>query len=252
MRSALSFVILSFTLGPILAPGTASAREVSLKTSDGLTLSADWFPPPKEARGVIVALHMYKSNKNAWRPLAEQAHKEKLGLLALDLRGHGKSAKQGNKDLSKGVIARDPALFGAMVEDAAAAMAFLAKKGFGPEKVVMFGASVGCSVALQYAARDAKLKAAVLLTPGKKYLGIDSMTHITKYGARPLLIVSAREELSVGAKALFGALTVRRQAVLLQLPQKKVHGTRMFGRVPRIEARLAEWAAIQLGKIVGD
>lgn len=239
MRIALALLLL----------GTAAhAKEVTLRTSDGLVLKAEWTPPPAARRGVLVALHEEGLNRMVYLPLVGPAAAEGLGVLAVDLRGHGASVRQGKKDLGPRVEARDETLFAGLGKDVAAAMAFLKRQGFGPEKVVIVGASAGASAALDYAATSPKLKGAVLLTPGKHILGIASMQHITKWGDRPLLIVAAKSEAGTGARPIYDALESKRHAVLLELPQPEAHGTRMFGRVPDIERRIAEWSAIQLGR----
>jgi pimeloyl-ACP methyl ester carboxylesterase len=229
-------------------PKAQKAQKVTLETSDGLKLTAEWHKPKGKVRGAIVALHMYKSNKKAWEPLVAPSLAEGVAVLAVDLRGHGGSARQGKVDLAPKVEARDPALFAAMKRDAAAAVAFVKKAGIPPAKIVLAGASVGCSIALHYAASDPAIRGAFLLTPGKKYLGLDSLVHARKWGKRPLLLVASKDETPKGARPIFDALDNRSHAVVLQLPQADIHGTKMFGKVKGIEHRLAEWVALQLGR----
>lgn len=231
----------------------AAGETVSFKTSDKLTIKAEWLPPTGEKRGVLVLFHMYKSHRFAWKPLFAHAEKYGLGVLAVDLRGHGESRMQGKVDYGWKVNSRDAEVFRGMVHDAEAAMKWLKKKGHPADKVVMMGASVGCSVALNYlhANPKSKLAAAALLTPGKEYLGVPSMKHITAWGGRPLLLTTSQEESDKGANQLYKALPDKSKAVLFKLPQKKIHGTNMFGKVSGIEKRLAEWAAVQLGMRVG-
>lgn len=233
----------------------AVADSVKLKTADKMNLVAEWIPPTGKKYGVIVALHMFQAHRFTWKRMWTKAGDFGMGVLALDLRGHGESRFQGKgkakRDFRIRAGAKDETLFNAMHHDVAAAMAFLQKKGYGPEKVILVGASVGCSVALHYASLNPKVAGAVLLTPGKHYLGVPSMGHIKKWGNRPLMLVSAKEEVKKGARALFDALENKRPAVLLQLPQTDIHGTQMFGKVDGIERRIIEWSAIQLGHIVG-
>lgn len=227
----------------------ARAERVSFRTTDGLTIAADWTEPVGAKRGVILALHMYQSDRSAWAPLVAPAQAQGLGVLAIDLRGHGESARQGDADLAERATARDATLFNAMHRDVDAAMGFLKGKGFGPEKIVLIGASVGCSVALHWAAEHprAPIAGAILLTPGKSYLGVPSITHIAAWGQRSLLIATSNEEAFKGAQALYEASPDRARTVLWKLPQTGIHGTKMFGKVPRVAERLVEWAAIRLG-----
>jgi alpha-beta hydrolase superfamily lysophospholipase len=228
----------------------AAAKVVTLKTRDGVTIKADWHPPSGKKHGVMVALHMLDGNRGDWAPLKEHLEAEGMGLLAIDLRGHGDSAMHKDKarSLAKRVKDRDPKLFLAMHKDVAAALRFLRRKGYGAKKVVFVGAHVGCSVALHAAAKNPKIKAAVLLSPGEKYFELDSKAHLKKWGKRSLLIVTSKEAVESGARPLYNALPNKERAVLLMLPQTKIHGTTMFGKVPGIAQRIVEWSAIQLGK----
>ncbi|MFT7622026.1 MAG: pimeloyl-ACP methyl ester carboxylesterase [Myxococcota bacterium] len=230
-------------------PAVSSAATITLQTSDGARLEADWVAPTGAKRGVLVVLHEYRRDRTVWAPLAAAALKEGLGILAVDLRGHGASSKQGKEDWSKRAASKDTKLFHSMIHDVEAALAFLTKAGWPAEKVVLVGASVGCSVALHYghAHPKSKLAGAVLLTPGQKYLGLPSTQHVAAWSGRPLLMVVGADE-SKAAQALYKLIPDRKRAAVLQVKQKKVHGTRMFGKVPRIEGRLAEWAAHRLGK----
>ncbi|PCH99767.1 MAG: hypothetical protein COB76_04960 [Alphaproteobacteria bacterium] len=238
----------------LLIPDVSQAEGLYLKTADKLTIAADWHPPVVDGKavkmkGVIVALHMFRSDRKAWGPMLAPAANRGLGMLVLDLRGHGESSKQGREDLAKRAVARDATLFNAMHQDVAAAVKWLAdKKKVAASDIVLFGASVGCSVALDYGARNPDIRAAVLLTPGKKYLGVDSMKHILGWTGRPVLMVSSEEEADNGAIPLYKASLAPRRVVVMQLPQKKIHGTRMFSKVKRIEERLIEWAVARLAE----
>jgi len=224
----------------------ATAGPVTLRTTDGLRLKADWMAPANKKKGVMVALHMFQNDRHAWRSLMMTAKKKGLGMLAVDLRGHGESKRHKNNDLSKRVVARDPALFMAMHKDVDAALKFLKRKRIHPSRVVLVGASVGCSVALHYAATHPKIRAGVLLSPGTNYLGIPSLQHITQWGNRPLLMVAPVDEVEKGARPLFSAMLDRTHSIVLAVPQEKVHGTHMFGKVPRLEMRLVEWVQLRV------
>ncbi|MFT5431940.1 MAG: alpha-beta hydrolase superfamily lysophospholipase [Myxococcota bacterium] len=247
-RQTLCVLALSCFMFPVHG-ADAAPQTLRLKTTDGLTIAADWHAPTGKLKGAIVALHMFKSKRSAWDPMLAPAAEAGFGVLTLDLRGHGQSAKQGKKNLAKRVRARDAALFNAMHLDVAAAVEWLnQEQKIGSERIILFGASVGCSVALDYGARNQTIGGAVLLTPGKKYLGVDSMAHITKWAGRPVLMVSSKEEADKGAIPLYEATPAPRGSLVMTLPQTQIHGTNMFGKVKKIESRLVQWAALRLPK----
>jgi hypothetical protein len=80
-----------------------------------------------------------------------------------------------------------------------------------------------------------------VLTPGKNYLGVETMKHLKGYGSRPILILSSKEEAPNGAEDI--AKVLGDTAELDLLDQTRIHGTRMFGQVPQIEARITKWVA---------
>ena len=135
--------------------------------------------------------------------------------------------------------------FRKMWKDALAAYAFLVERGSDPGRVAFLGASVGCSVAIDAAAREPRIAGALVLTPGKNYLGIETMKHLKDYGDRPLLILSSKEEAGKGATAIAEELGDTAGVGLLD--QTRIHGTMMFGKVPEIESRIVKLLSYLVG-----
>jgi pimeloyl-ACP methyl ester carboxylesterase len=240
MRTAICLLTLI-----LAAPLLLAAETVTLRTEDGLSIKGSlYFTRQKGAPGVV-ALHMYQSDRKAWKPVAERFAKAGINLLAIDMRGHGESAIQGEDDLSGKVKARDPELFNAMWKDAIAARDHLVGKGADPNRIGFLGASVGCSVAIEAATRSDKTRGVCVMTPGKKYLGVDTMARLPDFGDRPMLILSSKEEAGAGASAIAKALETRAELVLYE--KKGVHGTRMFGKVKGVEDRILSWFVNLLG-----
>jgi dienelactone hydrolase len=245
-------LLVLFLLGPGVAR-EAATREVTLTTADGLRLAATWhLAGPVETitdRAAVICLPMYRSDRRAWLPLVPAARAAGLDLLAVDLRGHGDSARQGEQDLGAKVLARDPELFNAMWQDVRAAFDHLVGQGFDSRRIGAVGASVGCSVAIQAVTRGVPLRAVAVMTPGTGYLGVDTATHIRTFTG-PLLLLSSAEErratdalaAALAARADYPALLWERRIV----PGSGIHGTRMFGVVEGIETQLAAWCRDRL------
>ncbi len=226
------------------AAGAAEWQTVHFKTSDGLTIAADYYPPEldKTPAPIVICLHMYRSNRKAWRPLAGPLHEAGFAVLAIDMRGHGDSATEQTR---RAVIERETAVFDAMTRDVRAAYTWLVRqKGVDPARFAVIGASVGCSVALRYAALDPSVDAVVCLSPGLNYLGLDSRADIRKIKGRRLWLVAAADARErKGAEGL---------APLCQGAEKtivpgKLHGTGMFRKVPGIEDRVVAFVRANIG-----
>ncbi len=254
-------IALAGILGVVASVATGRADEeqaaarggpetVTIETSDGLTLRGSYWAPADMPQGApcVVALHMYRSDRSAWEPVAGPITARGGALLAIDMRGHGDSRVQGEEDLSEKVVARDAELFNAMHLDAEAAIAWARKVKRVPRgRVALLGASVGCSVAIQAATKKPlDIAAVAVLTPGKEYLGVPTMEHVEHwYETLPLRIFSSAEERGNGADAIHTALATK-GCELTIVPGTGIHGTRMFGQVPGLEDDLAAWLTARL------
>jgi len=116
----------------------ANAREVTLRTVDGLTLGA-WFVPPAEpsrGMGVLVAAGN-AGNRSLRAPLAAALARNGLAVLLFDYRGYG-----GN---------RGRPTQGGMARDVRAALGFLTEAGLPPGRLLYFGESLGAGVVSELA-----------------------------------------------------------------------------------------------------
>jgi pimeloyl-ACP methyl ester carboxylesterase len=229
-----------------LAAANSSAQErVAFAAADGHPLSGSYLAPADVSRGGVLLLHMYQSSSYAWEPITERLAARGYHVLAIDMRGHGKSAKDPDgKEVDIGRNAtRDPASnpFLKMHLDARAGLDLLVEKGAPKDRLAIVGASVGCSVALHCAlVNPDQVAALVLMTPGSSYLGVPSLDHARELGDLPVLILSSEEEADGGARPLAEILGAD-HAELRIVPGSRIHGTRMFGKVPAVEADIIEW-----------
>ncbi len=218
---------------------------VQFTTSDGVVIVGDYHAPEKPKSPAVVLLHMYRSDRSAWAPLVPTLRSAGFAVLAIDLRGHGESVSPGSMELVRRALERDATLFNPMHFDVAAAHAFLSKrKNIDLSRLAIVGASVGCGVAIDYAARDRSVDVVVCMTPGTHYLGIDSLAHIRRYGERPILLLATADERS--ACDQLGTLSGSGTADIVG--PGRVHGTQMFGVIDGIASRIASF----VDKHVGD
>jgi len=232
----------------------ANIQPVEFTTNDGFVIAADFVEPManKETKAPIaVLLHMYKSDRSTYTPLIGPLNKAGFAILAIDMRGHGHSVGPPEKQLAQRVERRDHKLFREMYKDVEAGYLWLRQQGrVDLSRLVIVGASVGCSVAMDYASRDPSVDAIVCMTAGTAYLGIDSLTHVAKLGQRPLLLLASEEERSASDQLA----KLARQATVKIFPEKKalgpmgLHGTRMFGKANGVEKMIVDFLVDSVGE----
>jgi hypothetical protein len=112
-------------------------REITLKTADGLSLLS-WYVPPRDNRPVIAYLHGngghigYRAERLRW--FARNGY----GVLMAEYRGYGGNP---GTPTERGLIA-----------DGAAALDFVGGEGIAPNRLVIYGESLGSGVAVALAA----------------------------------------------------------------------------------------------------
>ena len=113
-----------------------------------------------------------------------------------------------------------------------------------PARVALIGASVGSSIALQYAVGDRSVDVVVAMTPGTGYLGLDSTTPISKLRNRPMLLLATEYERK--ACDVLGRLNP--EATVRIMGQMTAHGTRMFRALDGIEAIIVAFVKEGVGE----
>ena len=126
-------------------------EEVRLTTDDGVRLHA-WYLPHPEARGALLFLHGNAGNISHRLDSLAIFHRLGLATLILDYRGFG---------LSEG----SPNEAGTYLDADAGWRHLVAARGYPPERIVVFGRSLGGAVAAHAAARHRPAGLIVESTP---------------------------------------------------------------------------------------
>ena len=217
-----------------------AASPLHLKASDGSAVHASGTAIAGAKKGVIL-VHMLGRDHRDWDYLSKRLHGVKLSTIAVDLRGHGKSAKSGST--------LTEADYKAMVRDVEAGVSWLRAKG--ATEVSCVGASIGANLCAQLGAADPQLVNLVLLSPGLNYKGITSGDALQAYGDRPVLIVAAEDDRFAprAAEALEGAA---RGQVHYELLSEGGHGTKMLTRDAKLEGTVTSWLIGTFKLITGE
>jgi pimeloyl-ACP methyl ester carboxylesterase len=116
----------------------ADAREVTLETSDGLRLAAWRVSPSAPDRGLAVLLAPGNGGNRAGRMvLAREMASVGLTVLLIDYRGYGGNPGRPDEE--------------GLARDVRAGLAYLSAAGFGPDRIIYFGESLGSGVVAELA-----------------------------------------------------------------------------------------------------
>ena len=118
------------------------ARDVTLRTDDGLELGA-WFVPaasgPTDRRMAVLVAPGNGGNRLGRADLAEELRRRGLAVLLMDYRGYGGNPGAPSED--------------GLAHDAVAAAEALEGLGFPPERTIYFGESLGTGVVARLQSR---------------------------------------------------------------------------------------------------
>ncbi|MBZ0290826.1 MAG: alpha/beta hydrolase [Anaerolineae bacterium] len=133
---------------------TPTPQGVEITAADELVLKGDFFATSESdgEKPAVLLLHMLDSSRAAWNPLIPALIADGYNVLAVDLRGHGKTG--GSRDWAK---AQD---------DTQAWLAWLREQPTVKDDAVsIIGASVGTTLALVGCATDESCVTAIALSP---------------------------------------------------------------------------------------
>ncbi len=257
----------SVVAAPAFALEGPGRAEVTFDTADGLRIFATYSPGTSGAGApAVVLVHGDGQTRAAFAPLVDSLDEHRVPWLAIDLRGHGKSAEQDGKSVSGRVSARDPAFYAGFTDDVWAAVRWLVDaKKHDPKRIGIAGAAVGASPALSVAhLHKGEVAALVLLTPSYDQPGFDTKVDAHDIdGKMDVLVLSSVEDMNrldkKGPRALLYAIERDRNAPpdtrrderilkrrgipprLRAFAETNIYGTKMLSGVEHFSTWLAAW-----------
>ena len=212
-------------------------KKVNLKTSDKIKIAGNYYAADNP-KGYLVLIHMMPANKESWNGFALAAQQNSYASLAIDLRGHGESdgGPDGFRDFSDEDHQKS-------IMDARAAVDFQIAEGH--SKIFLAGASIGANLALKYLAESEKISAAVLLSAGFNYRGIETLPLAAK--VRPsqgVFFVASRDDArsGVGADKMAEELYAKSGGMKkIKIFETGGHGTDLFNSHPDLMDDIINW-----------
>ncbi|MFT5198346.1 MAG: dienelactone hydrolase [Planctomycetota bacterium] len=176
---------------------------VRLKTADKKELAARYFAPKKSKKklpGVLI-VHDKGSDSKDLTTLAEALAKKDMGVLLLELRGHGDNATE-NYDWAKADEKQRKSMWAFASKDLEAAALFLGKrKELHHSKLIVVGHGGGCSLAATHAIEDRNTLAVVLIQPAESVYDFKLKDALIDMDGIPTLILCGKQSFKKMVKA---------------------------------------------------
>lgn len=166
------------------------SKEIMLKTRDSWKIYGTiYYAQEEKPTDVVVLLHALGRDRTSFDLIIADLHEAmpQADILALDIRGHGKSTNLGTW---KNFIEGD---FRAMKNDIAEVRPYMEMYRPSVEQYYIIGASIGSTIALNYAADNSDVKKVIMLSPGLEYKGV-SIGEANSHYTRPLYVVVSQED----------------------------------------------------------
>lgn len=216
------------------------AERITFETSDGVTIVGDYYAGPSGAPTALL-LHMRPATRESWKEFAGKLVAQGFSALAIDLRGHGESihTKDGrtlNYQTMSEAAERES------FKDLEAATLWLEREhGVAPEELVVIGASIGANLALQYLAEDNATPAAVLLSPGLDYRGIETLPLLEELESNQAVFYVAAKDDEESAESIEALAEKTAVAHEKRIFDRGGHGTTLFTSQPALIEEIIRW-----------
>lgn len=218
------------------AQSSVTTERVTFTTDDGVGIVAD-YTNVDSSRFVGILLHAMPATRKSFSELTPALARAGWSTLALDLRGHGESVNsdKGKLDYRNFTDADQQAT----IFDLVAASRWLEDRGFDRSHQFLIGASIGANLALQFLSEHREVRAAVLLSPGLNYHGLQAEPLLREdIGEQVMLVATEEDGYSFQTVTALHAKAKRSELVTYPIGG---HGTDIFARQKTLIPQLISW-----------
>ena len=208
MKKFLALLLIIFFAFTLLGADAAQKKKrvkkpriktkVELEAKDGFLLVGDLYfaPQRKPARPLIILLHSFGSRASDWGNLSENLRLKNFNVLALDLRGHGRSVYMKNlKFKSRMNFTKDD--WAKMPIDVVSSIDYIRKNypQINTDEIYIVGADLGASMAV-LAAAVMKIKPLkmVLISPYVSFKNLDIALVVPRLNTVPMMVMASKAD----------------------------------------------------------
>jgi alpha-beta hydrolase superfamily lysophospholipase len=224
------------------------SQRIECLSDDGVKVVGAWVTAPTTI-GAVVLLHMYPATKESWAAFQPVLARRGIASLAIDLRGHGESvATTGGASLDYRSFSDEETR--SSINDVRAAYDWIRDRGIDEDRIAAAGASIGANLALKFLSEEPHVPAAILLSPGLNYHGIDVMEFVDYVAPhQSVRIIASRgdDDDSVSASAEIVKQLFSEEKEFIRL-ENAGHGTKMFDSDAALMGQMADWLRDRIQK----
>ena len=184
---------------PATAPGRLAMADnqqrVEIPTEDKKVLVGTYWAPrdSKAVAPAAVLIHDAGGKREDLAEIAERLYKQGFGVLTIDLRHHGESAKGDTAWVDLKDDERQKA-WAYSLRDVKAATQWIGKQsGVHSSNVSLLGDRAGCTLVARHATRDESVRSIVMLDPPVEQYGFDLGKDIASLAGLPTFIAVTKE-----------------------------------------------------------
>jgi pimeloyl-ACP methyl ester carboxylesterase len=234
-------ILTGMLLGWAVTSGAQPDPElVTLTAEDGVQTVSSWYARNDDAP-VVILLHNVGTTSGNFRPLIPELYKSGFQILAMDLRGHGRS-RDLNPEVYEAMRSRQTFVYFDMRKDVEAAVQWLTEeKDVKPQRISFVGGEYGSTLAMQALARNPELGAVVALSPSRNYFGVNIVNFVEDYGKRPLYLILSKQLQTSGADEVEQAMKDNPKFKMKVFPRSDLSGVDLLGTSWQVEKLIIEW-----------
>ena len=225
-----------------------NVKKVSLQTIDGVKIVGNYYLGTNQEVAFIL-VHMRPKTKESWDELAKFLQQKGYSSLAIDLRGHGESVESVKGILDYQKMSENEER--ESILDLEAASLFLTKEGFGKNRQILIGASIGANLSFEMMSIYPEILAAVLLSPGDNYRGIILENYKDKVDGQKILTIVAKDDLKQALNAV-DLIKSWYPTTTVWVLEKGGHGTDILVKNPELLDKIYFWLKEKISLLSND
>jgi len=243
-------IVLSLNSSPLLGSDWETT-EIKLTTTDGLNLYCWQGKPDHNIKApLIVLLPMMNNTHESYAPfLLNLKHYLEIDslsqnrimpyILALDLRGHGKSTILNDSTINwRDMTEDDFALYPYDVKDAIDSILTDPDNDINSKNIIVIGASIGSNTGIMLTELISGISKVIMLSPGENYRGMQPAKVLESYKGESIIYAGKEDTYSYTSSVNLAELNKKCE---LKVCETKDHGTDIINNNAEAMNYLIEW-----------